>query len=189
MKNRIIYLLTCIIIGLISSCIQEDAYDNTQKYDEQSSVVFCATPKEFVKSIVGTKAEGEEEEAFDPTLFENTIYNAYFFLFDKNGTLRIKDKATVDPTGAVVHNIGRDVLSIYESFKIGFLANVPEAVYNDFVVNITTWSDLKNYYFDVTYATTEETGCVGVPAKVDLNGDGEGEYAMPMFQSRDFEAP
>lgn len=192
MRNNIIHILVCLLIGILSSCIQEDAYECTQEYDENASVTFYAVPKNFVKTNVGTRA-GEDSDVEDGTFnvarFENKIYKAYFLLFDNTGTLRIKGQATIDEEGAVTYNIGRDVLSVYPSFRISFLANVSSAVYNNFVVDVTTWESLQNFYFDVTYAPISETGCPGVPQKTDLNDDGIYEYAMPMFQSKVVNAP
>jgi hypothetical protein len=48
---------------------------------------------------------------------------------------------------------------------------------------------MQAYYFDVTYAPISETGCPGVPQKTDLNDDGIYEYAMPMFGSKEVNAP
>ena len=68
MRNNIIYILACILIGFLSSCIQEDAYERAQKYDENATVSFYATPKNFVKANLGTRAgEGEEEDVEDGT--------------------------------------------------------------------------------------------------------------------------
>ena len=155
------------------------------------TVVFSATPKGFTTANVGTKADGDEsDEGFDRNVFENTIYNAFFLLFDNNGLLRVKGIATVNEDNkTVTYNAGRNVLSIFPSFRICFLANVQESVYNDFTVNTTKWSDLEDYYFSVSYAPFSETGSVGVPNKTDLNGDGKSEYAMPMFQSKVVSAP
>ena len=190
MKNKLIYILVLIFAGLLTSCIQEEFYAPVQDADVESHVTFHASPKDFVKTTVGTKAEGDEgEDAFDPTLFENTIYNAYFLLFDANGLLRIKGVAEVDENNAVSYSVGRDVLSIFPGFRICFLANVQESCYNDFVVNTTTWTGLQSYHFSVTYASVSETGCIGVPVKTDLNGDGVQEYALPMFGSKEVDAP
>lgn len=161
-----------------------------QDVETESHVTFHASPKDFVKTTVGTKAEGDEgEDGFNPTVFENTIYNAYFLLFDANGLLRIKGIAEVGENNAVSYSIGRDVLSIFPSFRICFLANVVESCYNDFVVDTTTWTALQSYHFSVTYASVAETGCIGVPGKTDLNGDGVQEYALPMFGSKEVDAP
>ena len=160
--------------------------------EKDTPVVFSAKPKGFTKANVGTRAgEGEEVEdgKFNASRFENKIYNAYFLLFDNNGLLRIKEKATIDEEGAVSYNIGRDVLSIFTTFRICFIANITDAVYADFVVNTTKWSDLQSYYFNVTYAPISETGCPGVPQKTDLNNDGIYEYAMPMIGSKEVNAP
>lgn len=155
------------------------------------TVVFSATPKGFTTANVGTKADGDEsDEGFDPDVFENTIYNAFFLLFDDNGLLRVKGIAIVNEDNqTVTYNAGRNVLSIFPSFRICFLANVQESVYNDFTVNTTKWSDLEDYYFSVSYAPFSETGSVGVPNKTDLNGDKKSEYAMPMFQSKVVSSP
>ena len=131
--------------------------------------MFTATPKGFTKANVGTRAGEEEDDVedgkFKVSRFENKIYNAYFMLFDNSGLLRIKEKATIDEEGAVSYNIGRDVLSIFTTFRICFIANITDAVYADFVVNTTKWSDLQSYYFNVTYAPISETGCPGCRRK------------------------
>ena len=191
MKNKLTYILVLILAGLFTSCIEEDFYAPVQDVETESHVTFQASPKDFVKTTVGTKAEGDEGvNGFDPTVFENTIYNAYFLLFDANGLLRIKGIAEVGENNAVSYSIGRDVLSIFPSFRICFLANVHQSYYDDdFVVGTTTWTSLQSSYFSLTYAPVAETGCIGVPAKTDLNGDGVQEYALPMFGSKEVDAP
>lgn len=190
MKNKLTYILVLILAGLFTSCIEEEFYAPVQDVETESHVTFHASPKDFVKTTVGTKAEGDEGvNGFDPTVFENTIYNAYFLLFDANGLLRIKGIAEVYENNVVSYSIGRDVLSIFPSFRICFLANVVESCYNDFVVDTTTWTALQSYHFSVTYASVAETGCIGVPGKTDLNGDGVQEYALPMFGSKEVDAP
>lgn len=156
--------------------------------ENDAPIRFSATPKGFVQANVGTRAG--ETEGFDPTTFENTIYNAFFLMFDHNGTLRIKEKAEVVDGSSVTYNLGRDMLNIFDRFTICFLANIPETVLtNDFTVGTTTWTDMQNYYLTMTYAPFSETGTVGVPAKTDLNGDTVPEYALPMFGSKEVTAP
>ena len=143
--------------------------------ENDAPIRFSATPKGFVQANVGTRAG--KTEGFDPTTFENTIYNAFFLMFDHNGTLRIKEKAEVVDSSSVTYNLGRDMLNIFDRFTICFLANIPETVLtNDFTVGTTTWTDMQNYYLTMTYAPFSETGTVGVPAKTDLNGDTVPEY-------------
>lgn len=156
--------------------------------ENDAPIRFSATPKGFVQANVGTRAG--ETEGFDPTTFENTIYNAFFLMFDHNGTLRIKEKAEVVDSSSVTYNLGRDMLNIFKRFTICFLANIPETVLtNDFTVGTTTWTDMQNYYLTMTYAPFSETGTVGVPAKTDLNGDTVPEYALPMLGSKEVTAP
>lgn len=190
MRNSIIYIFVLCLLCLVSSCVEKEFFEPAQKVEKDTPIVFTATPKGFTKTTVGTRAGEEEDDgSFNATRFENTIYNAYFLLFDNNGLLRIKEKATIDEEGAVSYNIGRDVLSIFTTFRICFIANITDAVYADFVVNTTKWSDLQSYYFNVTYAPISETGCPGVPQKTDLNNDGIYEYAMPMIGSKEVNAP
>lgn len=191
MRNRIIYIFVLCLLCLVSSCVEKEFFEPAQKVEKDTPIVFTATPKGFTKATVGTRAGEEEEDdgKFNATRFENTIYNAYFLLFDHTGLLRIKEKATINEEGVVSYNVGRDVLSIFPTFRICFLANVPESVFNDLTVNTTTWSNLETYYFDVSYAPFSETACLGVPQKADLNGDGIEEYAMPMFESKVVSAP
>ena len=190
MRNSIKYIFILCILALVCSCVEKEFFEPAQKVEKDTPVVFTATPKGFTKANVGTRAGEEEEDgSFNATRFENTIYNAYFLLFDHTGLLRIKEKATINEEGAVSYNIGRDVLSIFTTFRICFIANITDAVYADFVVNTTKWSDLQSYYFNVTYAPISETGCPGVPQKTDLNNDGIYEYAMPMIGSKEVNAP
>ena len=193
MRNSIIYISVLCILALVCSCVEKEFFEPAQKVEKDTPVVFTATPKGFTKTTVGTRAGEEEDDVEDGTFkvsrFENKIYNAYFMLFDNSGLLRIKEKATINEEGAVSYNIGRDVLSIFNTFRICFIANITDAVYADFVVNTTKWSDLQSYYFDVTYAPISETGCPGVPQKTDLNDDGIYEYAMPMIGSKEVNAP
>ena len=193
MRNSSIYIFVLCLLCVVSSCVEKEFFEPAQKVEKDTPVVFTATPKGFTKTTVGTRAGEEEDDVEDGTFkvsrFENKIYNAYFMLFDNSGLLRIKEKATIDEEGAVSYNIGRDVLSIFPSFRICFIANIPESVLEDFVENSTRWSDLQTYYFDITYAPISETGCPGVPRKTDLNEDGIYEYAMPMFKSKVVNAP
>lgn len=187
MRNRALYILSCVILCFCSACFEKEYFEPVQK-ENDAPVRFSATPKGFVQANVGTRAG--ETEGFDPTTFENTIYNAFFLMFDHNGTLRIKEKAEVVDSSSVTYNLGRDMLNIFDRFTICFLANIPETVLtNDFTVGTTTWTDMQNYYLTMTYAPFSETGTVGVPAKTDLNGDTVPEYALPMFGSKEVTAP
>lgn len=187
MRNRALYILSCVILCFCSACFEKEYFEPVQK-ENDAPIRFSATPKGFVQANVGTRAG--ETEGFDPTTFENTIYNAFFLMFDHNGTLRIKEKAEVVDSSSVTYNLGRDMLNIFDRFTICFLANIPETVLtNDFTVGTTTWTDMQNYYLTMTYAPFSETGTVGVPAKTDLNGDTVPEYALPMFGSKEVTAP
>lgn len=187
MRNRALYILSCVILCFCSACFEKEYFEPVQK-ENDAPIRFSATPKGFVQANVGTRAG--ETEGFDPTTFENTIYNAFFLMFDHNGTLRIKEKAEVVDNSSVTYNLGRDMMNIFDRFTICFLANIPETVLtNDFTVGTTTWADMQNYYLTMTYAPFSETGTVGVPAKTDLNGDTVPEYALPMFGSKEVTAP
>lgn len=187
MRNRALYILSCVILCFCSACFEKEYFEPVQK-ENDAPIRFSATPKGFVQANVGTRAG--ETEGFDPKTFENTIYNAFFLMFDHNGTLRIKEKAKVVDSSSVTYNLGRDMLNIFDRFTICFLANIPETVLtNDFTVGTTTWTDMQNYYLTMTYAPFSETGTVGVPAKTDLNGDTVPEYALPMFGSKEVTAP
>lgn len=191
MRNRIINIFVLFVLCLVHSCIEKESFEPVQS-QTNGTVVFSATPKGFTTANVGTKADGDEsDEGFDPDVFENTIYNAFFLLFDNNGLLRVKGIATVNEDNqTVTYNVGRDVLSIFSSSTICFLANVPESVYNnDFTVGSTTWTALQSHYLSVAYAPFSETGAVGVPMKADMNGDGIEEYALPMFGSKEITGP
>ena len=192
MRNRITYILIAAVLCLFASCVEKQIYEPDQPEQQNGTVIFSATPKGFTTANVGTKAEGEEDDGrFKPEVFENTIYNAFFLLFDHNGLLRVKGIATVNEDNqTVTYNIGRDVLSIFPTFTICFLANVPESTYNnDFTVGTTTWTALQSHYLSIAYAPFSETGSVGVPQKADLNGDGTEEYALPMFGSKEVTRP
>lgn len=192
MRNRITCILIAAVLCLFASCVEKQIYEPDQPEQQNGTVIFSATPKGFTTANVGTKAEGEEDDGrFKPEVFENTIYNAFFLLFDHNGLLRVKGIATVNEDNqTVTYNIGRDVLSIFPTFTICFLANVPESTYNnDFTVGTTTWTALQSHYLSIAYAPFSETGSVGVPQKADLNGDGTEEYALPMFGSKEVTRP
>lgn len=192
MRNKITYILIAAVLCLFASCVEKQIYEPDQPEQQNGTVIFSATPKGFTTANVGTKAEGEEDDGrFKPEVFENTIYNAFFLLFDHNGLLRVKGIATVNEDNqTVTYNIGRDVLSIFPTFTICFLANVPESTYNnDFTVGTTTWTALQSHYLSIAYAPFSETGSVGVPQKADLSGDGTEEYALPMFGSKEVTRP
>lgn len=191
MRNRIINIFVLFVLCLVYSCVEKESFEPVQS-QTNDTVVFSATPKGFTTANVGTKADGDEsDEGFDWEVFENTIYNAFFLLFDNNGLLRVKGIATVNEDNkTVTYNAGRNVLSIFPSSTICFLANVPGSVYNnDFTVGSTTWTALQSHYLSVAYAPFSETGAVGVPMKADMNGDGKEEYALPMFGSKEITGP
>ena len=118
MRNRALYILSCVILCFCSACFEKEYFEPVQKVEKDTPVVFTATPKGFTKTTVGTRAGEEEDDgSFNATRFENTIYNAYFLLFDHTGLLRIKEKATINEEGVVSYNVGRDVLSIFPTFR------------------------------------------------------------------------
>lgn len=188
MNKNILYTLAILFVSILSSCVEKELFEPELKQPEDNGpIVFAASLKGFKETALGTRAG---EDVFIPEMFENTIYNALFMMFDHAGILRVKGNATVDSdTGMVSYNIGRDALSVFPKFTICFLANVSEDIYDDFVVNETTWNALQNYYYSVSYALYSETGTVGVPNKADLNGDGVEEYALPMFGSKEVTSP
>ncbi len=145
-----------------------------------TSVLFSAQPKGYTPTTIGTKAV----ETFDPDVFENTIYNAYFMLFDKSGILRMLENATVSNGSTVSFSMRRNILDIFQNAKVCFLANVPSTSISKFTVDQTTWNDIDNFYLNVNYAASTITKCIGVPEMADLNGDGEREYGLPMFGSQ-----
>ena len=142
-----------------------------------TSVLFSAQPKGYTPTTIGTKAG----ETFDPDVFENTIYNAYFMLFDKEGVLRMLENATVSNGSTVSFSMSKNILDIFQNAKVCFLANVPSTSISSFTVDQTTWSDIDNFYLNVSYAASTTTKCIGVPESADLNGDGILEYGLPMF--------
>lgn len=188
MNKNILYTLAILFVSILSSCVEKELFEPELKQPEDNGpIVFAASLKGFKETALGTRAG---EDVFIPEMFENTIYNALFMMFDHAGILRVKGNATVDSdTGMVSYNIGTDALSVFPKFTICFLANVSEDIYDDFVVNETTWNALQNYYYSVSYALYSETGTVGVPNKADLNGDGVEEYALPMFGSKEVTSP
>ena len=143
------------------------------------SILFSAQPKGYNITTVGTKAA----ETFDPDVFENTIYNAYFMLFDGSGILRVLDNATVSNGATVSYSIKETILDIFPNAKVCFLANVPSTSISSFTVDETTWDEIDNFYLSVNYAASTTTKCIGVPESADLNGDGVEEHALPMFGS------
>ena len=144
-----------------------------------TSVLFSAQPKGYTPTTIGTKAG----ETFDPDVFENTIYNAYFMLFDKEGVLRMLENATVSNGSTVSFSMSKNILDIFQNAKVCFLANVPSTSISSFTVDQTTWSDIDNFYLNLGHAASTTTKCIGVPAMADLDGDGTSEYGLPMFGS------
>lgn len=179
--NRYITYILLFTIGLFSSCIQKDIIDSIPDGGASTSIIFSAQPKGYTPTTVGTKAG----ETFDPEVFENTIYNAYFMLFDNGGTLRMLENATVSNNKSTVSfSMKNNILEIFPNAKVCFLANVTAATISTFTVNQTTWNDIDNYYFNVTYASSSSTRCIGIPEATDLDGDGSSEYGLPMFGSK-----
>ena len=190
-RNSYVYILTLVISGLLSSCIQRETYETNFDSEQVGEFVFSAMPSGYVPTHVGTKA-GETSTIFDYETFENTIYNAFFLLFDnsgENGTLRVKEVATVDGDNATVsYSIGRDILNVFPTARVCFIANLPASILTNLTVGTTKWSDIENFYFPINYAPTNETKCIGVPEQSDLNADGVPEYALPMFGSQIIDA-
>lgn len=179
--NRSIKFILLLSVAVVCSCIQKDIYD-TRPNDSLSKVVFSAEPITYSQNTIGTKADGD---TFDPEIFENTIYNAYFMLFDNGGILRILESASVGSNGATVsYSMEENILKIFPNAKVCFLANVAPTSISTFITNQTTWNDIDNFYINVSYAQSTSTKCIGVPAMADLNGDGVSEYGLPMFGSQ-----
>ena len=113
MRNSIIYISVLCVLALVCSCVEKEFFEPAQKVEKDTPIVFTATPKGFTKTTVGTRAGEEEDDgSFNATRFENTIYNAYFLLFDNNGLLRIKEKATIDEEGAVSYSPPSEYVSL-----------------------------------------------------------------------------
>jgi hypothetical protein len=175
--TKFILLLT---VAILCSCIQEDFYD-TISNDNPSEIEVSAKLIKYSQNTVGTKADGG---SFNPNTFEDTIYNAFFMLFDNKGVLRILDEATVNSEESTVsYSAQKNILYSYPNATICFLANITSESISTFSVNKTTWEDIDNFYLNVNYASSSSTRCIGVPEATDLNGDGTVEYGLPMFGS------
>lgn len=179
--NRYTTYILLLALGIFCSCIQKDIVESMPDDGASTSVLFSAQPKGYTPTTIGTKAV----ETFDPDVFENTIYNAYFMLFDKEGVLRMLENATVSNGSTVSFSMSKNILDIFQNAKVCFLANVPSTSISSFIVDQTTWSDIDNFYLNVSYAARTTTKCIGVPESADLNGDGILEYGLPMFGSSD----
>ena len=171
---------------LLSSCIQKEFYDASH-IGQNDLVVISAKPTGYIPTIGGTKAQ-QASNAFNARTFENTIYNAFFLLFDDQGILRLKEAAAVDSDNATVsYSIEKHLLNdVFSDARICFIANIPASAVSGFTVGTTKWSNIEEHYLNVNFAPLSGdggSGCIGVPEMADLNGDGIKEYGLPMFGS------
>lgn len=165
MKNLAIYIFTVISTVLLVSCSLEEMHSPNSSKD--GSIEFIVRPTSFVSHNVATKTT-RAITATQLTEAERKVISAYFLVFNSKGNRVICEKLNVAentiPSKTLLSDYGADDVTVC------FIANVPESFIND----IQTIDDLSSKPLDLTYATYDQTGYIGIPVI-------DNQYCFPMF--------
>lgn len=165
MKNLAIYIFTVISTVLLVSCSLEEMHSPNSSKD--GSIEFIVRPTSFVSHNVATKTT-RAITATQPTEAERKVISAYFLVFNSKGNRVICEKLNVAentiPSKTLLSDYGADDVTVC------FIANVPES----FINGIQTIDDLSSKPLDLTYATYDQTGYIGIPII-------DNQYCFPMF--------
>lgn len=165
MKNLAIYIFTVISTVLLVSCSLEEMHSPNSSKD--GSIEFIVRPTSFVSHNVATKTT-RAITATQLTEAERKIISAYFLVFNSKGNRVICEKLNVAentiPSKTLLSDYGADDVTVC------FIANVPES----FINGIQTIDDLSSKPLDLTYATYDQTGYIGIPVI-------DNQYCFPMF--------
>ena len=165
MKNLAIYIFTVISTVLLVSCSLEEMHSPNSSKD--GSIEFIVRPTSFVSHNVATKTT-RAITATQLTEAERKVISAYFLVFNSKGNRVICEKLNVAentiPSKTLLSDYGADDVTVC------FIANVPES----FINGIQTIDDLSSKPLDLTYATYDQTGYIGIPII-------DNQYCFPMF--------
>lgn len=165
MKNLAIYIFTVISTVLLVSCSLEEMHSPNSSKD--GSIEFIVRPTSFVSHNVATKTT-RAITATQLTEAERKVISAYFLVFNSKGNRVICEKLNVAentiPSKTLLSDYGADDVTVC------FIANVPES----FINGIQTIDDLSSKPLDLTYATYDQTGYIGIPVI-------DNQYCFPMF--------
>ena len=165
MKNLAIYIFTVISTVLLVSCSLEEMHSPNSSKD--GSIEFIVRPTSFVSHNVATKTT-RAITATQLTEAERKVISAYFLVFNSKGNRVICEKLNVTentiPSKTLLSDYGADDVTVC------FIANVPES----FINGIQTIDDLSSKPLDLTYATYDQTGYIGIPVI-------DNQYCFPMF--------
>ena len=165
MKNLALNIFTVISIVLLVSCSLEEMHSPNSSKD--GSIEFIVRPTSFVSHNVATKTT-RAITATQLTEAERKVISAYFLVFNSKGNRVICEKLNVAentiPSKTLLSDYGADDVTVC------FIANVPES----FINGIQTIDDLSSKPLDLTYATYDQTGYIGIPVI-------DNQYCFPMF--------
>lgn len=185
MNNNILYrflsalapskwgILSLVFCLAISACGLEEPYGGMK--DNDNVIEFVARPTRLDKTLVSTKADGEN--------VENEIHNAFVLIFDENGNRIMKQDVKVLNTYPSISIPADKGLSTVTAC---FLINVPPS----FAQNITGLENPNpgtndNHYINTAVLsgiTYSQAAPLGVPL-IDHDGDSSTEptACLPMF--------
>ena len=165
MKNIAIYIFTVICTVILASCSLEEMQSVDSSKD--GAIEFIVRPTSFVSHNVATKTT-RAITATQLTEAERKVISAYFLVFNSKGNRVICEKLNVAentiPSKTLLSDYGADDVTVC------FIANVPES----FINGIQTIDDLSSKPLDLTYATYDQTGYIGIPVI-------DNQYCFPMF--------
>ena len=165
MKNIAIYIFTVICTVILASCSLEEMQSVDSSKD--GAIEFIVRPTSFISHNVATKTT-RAITTTQLTEAERKVISAYFLVFNSEGNRVICEKLNVAentiPSKTLLSDYGADDVTVC------FIANVPES----FINGIQTIDDLSSKPLDLTYATYDQTGYIGIPV-IDK------QYCFPMF--------
>lgn len=190
MNKNIHIIISSALLIILNSCTTKEQFDPMPETEKGYNIEFLARPTSYSQFNVSTKVSNNEINNL-----ENTIYTAFFLLFDDEGNRVIfKDLTGNVTTGATAVENGNNLTYLLQDQSIVsdkaltnatacFIANVPTA----YAKSLTTVNHLKGKggasqnegALPLNYAQITSE-CIGIPLLTDESKNISEVYSLPM---------
>ena len=176
MKRALINIFAIAILIMVVSCSTDEFILDSER---NRTVEFIVRPTSFISYNVATKSTKAISET-QLLLIEKSVKTAYFLVFDAAGDRVLFESLTVSNNSIPSKKLLSD--GGVSKVTVCFIANVPYSYAN----SLDKLEYLSTKPLPLTYASSEETGYMGIPSLIlDVNGNNNDDDAptqcFPMF--------